>query len=192
MSKIVPLPLVLAVFAVTLSGCGLFGKGKMHERYLDAESGKSLTVPPDLDSPARRESMLVPEATGALVEVSEAPADSLPVDADDPQSRLKVRMSPAETFDKVLAALEQAQIATIGDAERDEHRVDLRFEVTEERKRWWWKDGTHTNTIRRTVHVLDDAIGSRIVIEDGSSGVRIDDEYAQRALSALRDRINWE
>ena len=138
MSKIVPLPLVLAVFAVTLSGCGLFGKGKMHERYLD------------------------------------------------------VRMSPAETFDKVLAALEQAQIATIGDAERDEHRVELRFEVTEERKRWWWKDGTHTNTIRRTVHVLDDAIGSRIVIEDGSSGVRIDDEYAQRALSALRDRINWE
>ena len=101
-------------------------------------------------------------------------------------------MSPAETFDKVLAALEQAQIATIGDAERDEHRVELRFEVTEERKRWWWKDGTHTNTIRRTVHVLDDAIGSRIVIEDGSSGVRIDDEYAQRALSALRDRINWE
>lgn len=48
------------------------------------------------------------------------------------------------------------------------------------------------STIRRSAHVLEDAIGSRVVIEDGDSGVRIDDEYAQRVLSALRDRIKWE
>ncbi len=192
MSKFFPRPLVLAAIVVAMSGCSLFGKGKMHERYLDAESGKSLEVPAELDTPARRDSMRVPEARGELVAVAEAPVDSLPVDADDPQSRLKVRMSPAETFDKVLAALEQAQIAMLGETERNELRVELRFEVSEERKRWWWKDGTQTRTIRRSVHVLEDAVGSRIVIEDGNSGIRIDDEYAQRVLSALRDRINWE
>ncbi|HWT14261.1 MAG TPA: hypothetical protein VN581_00660 [Patescibacteria group bacterium] len=183
---------VLAGFSLALAGCGLFGKNEMRERYLDAESGKSLEVPPGLDAPDRRESMRVPDADGELVAVSEAPVDSLPVDADDPQSRLKVRMAPEQTFDKVLAALEQAQIATVGDTDRAELRVELGFQVTEENKRWWWKDGTRTNTIRRTVHVVEDAVGSRVVIEEGDSGVRIDDEYAQRVLSALRDRINWE
>jgi hypothetical protein len=66
--------------------------------------------------------------------------------------------------------LEQAQIATIGKTDASARRIalELRFDVTEERKRWWWKDGTHTRTrFVRTAHVLDDAIGSRvIVIED--------------------------
>ena len=92
----------------------------------------------------------------------------------------------------MVAALEQAQIAAIGETDREARRIELRFEKTEERKRWWWKDGTRVSTIRRSAHVVEDALGSRIVIEDGDSGVRIDDEYAQRVLSALRDRIQWE
>ena len=56
MSKFFPRPLVLAAIVVAMSGCSLFGKGKMHERYLDAESGKALEVPAELDTPARRDS----------------------------------------------------------------------------------------------------------------------------------------
>ena len=44
---------------------------------------------------------------GELVAVPDAPVASLLVDADDPQSRLKVRLSPDETFAQVVAALEQ-------------------------------------------------------------------------------------
>lgn len=192
MSTIHLRPLIVAGLLCTLAGCSWFGKGEMRERYLDAESGKTLEVPPNLDTPDRRESMRVPDANGELVAVPEAPVAGLPLDADDPQSRLKVRSSPDDTFQQVVAALEQAQIATIGDSDREARRIELRFEITEERKRWWWKDGTRVSTIRRSAHVLEDPIGSRVVVEDGDSGVRIDDEYAQRMLSALRDRIKWE
>lgn len=192
MSTIHLRPLIMAGLLCTLAGCSWFGKGELRERYLDAESGKTLAVPPNLDTPDRRESMRVPDANGELVAVPEAPIAGLPLDADDPQSRLKVRLSPDETFQQVVAALEQAQIATLGDSDREARRIELRFEVTEERKRWWWKDGTRVSTIRRSAHVLEDPVGSRVVVEDGDSGVRIDDEYAQRVLSALRDRIKWE
>lgn len=192
MSTIHLRPLIMAGLLCTLAGCSWFGKGELRERYLDAESGKTLAVPPNLDTPDRRESMRVPDANGELVAVPEAPVAGLPLDADDPQSRLKVRLSPDETFQQVVAALEQAQIATLGDSDREARRIELRFEVTEERKRWWWKDGTRVSTIRRSAHVLEDPVGSRVVVEDGDSGVRIDDEYAQRVLSALRDRIKWE
>ena len=192
MSTIHLRPLIMAGLLCTLAGCSWFGKGELRERYLDAESGKTLAVPPNLDTPDRRESMRVPDANGELVAVPEAPVAGLPLDADDPQSRLKVQLSPDETFQQVVAALEQAQIATLGDSDREARRIELRFEVTEERKRWWWKDGTRVSTIRRSAHVLEDPVGSRVVVEDGDSGVRIDDEYAQRVLSALRDRIKWE
>jgi hypothetical protein len=183
---------VLSGVLLALAGCSWLGKGEFRERYLDAESGKTLAIPADLDTPDRRESMRVPDANGELVAVPDAPVASLLVDADDPQSRLKVRLSPDETFAQVVAALEQAQIATMGDTDQEARRIELRFEKTEEQKRWWWKDGTRVSTIRRSAHVVEDAVGSRVVIEDGNSGVRIDDEYAQRVLSALRDRIQWE
>ncbi len=192
MSTILLRPLIAIGLLCTLAGCSWLGKGEMRESYLDAESGKTLAVPPSLDTPDRRDSMRVPEANGELVAVPEAPVAGLPLDADDPQSRLKVRATPEETFQQVIAALEQAQIATIGETDREARRIELRFEVTEERKRWWGKDGTRVSTIRRSAHVVEDAVGSRVVIEDGDSGVRIDDEYAQRVLSALRDRIKWE
>jgi hypothetical protein len=192
MSTIQLRPLVMSGFLLVLAGCGWLGKGELRERYLDAESGKPLAIPSELDPPDRRESMRVPEPGGELVAVPDAPVASLLADADDPQSRLKVRLSPDETFAQVVAALEQAQIAAIGETDREARRIELRFEKTEERKRWWWKDGTRVSTIRRSAHVVEDALGSRIVIEDGDSGVRIDDEYAQRVLSALRDRIQWE
>lgn len=192
MSKTVMRGLIFSGMALTVAGCSWFGRGEVHERYLDAQSGKSLEIPSDLDSPARRESMRVPEANGELQAVSEAPGGSLPVDADDPQSRIKMRLAPDEAFDQVAKALEQAQIAKVNDVDREARRVELGFEVTEEQKRWWWKDGVKTRTVRRSAHVLEDAVGSRVVIEEGDTGVRIDDEYAQRMLSALRDRVSWE
>ena len=192
MSTIHLRPLVMTGLLLALAGCSWFGRGEHRERYLDADSGKTLVVPAELDTPDRRESMRVPEANGELVAVAEAPVAGLPLDADDPQSRLKVRQSPDEAFAQVVAALEQSQIATMGESDREARRIELRFEKTEEKKRWWWKDGTRVSTIRRSAHVVADAVGSRIVIEDGNSGVRIDDEYAQRVLSALRDRIQWE
>lgn len=185
-------PVALVVLASLVSACSWFGKGEVRESYLDAEAGKSLQVPAELDSPARRESMRVPEAAAAATPVSEAPVGTLPVDADDPQSRLKMRMAPSAAFDAVVAALTQAQIATVGEPDREDLRVELGFDVTEERKRWWWKDTTRTNTVRRVVHVLEDPVGSRVVIEEAEDGLRIDDEYAQRVLSALRDRVSWE
>jgi hypothetical protein len=183
-----------AVLTVTvlLGGCGLFGGGDRRESYLDADAGKPLQVPAELDAPDRRDSTRVPEIAGEVVDISEAPTAALPVDADDPQSRIKMRMTPDEAFAKVREALEQAQIATVGEADAESRRVTLEFNVTEERKRWWWKDGTHTNTIRRVAHVVDDAVGSRVIIEEEGSELRIDDEYAQRMLSALRDRVTWE
>ncbi len=184
--------LSVAVLATVLGGCGLFGGDKVRESYLDAGAGKPLQIPSDMDSPDRRESTRVPEIGGDVVEVSEAPVAALPVDADDPQSRIKMRMTPDEAFAKVLEALTQSQIAKVGEADSESRRVPLGFDVTEERKRWWWKDGTHTSTIMRVVHVIDDAVGSRVIIEEESSELRIDDEYAQRILSALRDRVTWE
>lgn len=184
--------LSIAMLAVLLGGCGLFGGDKVRESYLDAEAGKPLQVPSDLNSPDRRESTRVPEIAGEIVEISEAPVAALPVDADDPQSRIKMRMTPDEAFAKVLEALEQSQIAKLGETDQEARRVSLGFDVTEERKRWWWKDGTHSSTITRVVHVIDDAVGSRVIIEEESSKLRIDDEYAQRILSALRDRVTWE
>lgn len=133
MSTIHLRPLLLTGLLCALAGCSWFGKGELRERYLDAESGKTLEVPPSLDTPDRRESMRVPDADGELVAVPEAPVAGLPMDADDPQSRLKVRLSPQETFQQVVAALEQAQIATIGDTDRDALRIELRFEITEEK-----------------------------------------------------------
>ena len=182
----------IVLLPLLVGGCGLFGRGELRESYLDAEAGKSLQVPTGLDSPDRRDSTRVPEIAGDVVDVSEAPPAALPVDADDPQSRLKLRLSPDEAYTKVREALEQAQIATIGKSDASERRIALEFNVTEERKRWWWKDGTHTRTIVRVAHVVEDAIGSRVIVEEERSELRIDDEYAQRILSALRDRVTWE
>jgi hypothetical protein len=183
---------VVTGLLLSLSACSWLGKGERRERYLDAEPGKDLQVPPSLDVPDRRDSMRVPEAGGELVAVSEAPVAGLPLDADDPQSRLKVRGAPDDVFQQILVALEQAQIASIGDVDAVGRRIALRFEKTEERKRWWSKDGTRVKTIIRSAHVVEDPVGSRVVVEEDDSGVRIDDEYAQRVLSALRDRIQWE
>ncbi|MBK6727851.1 MAG: hypothetical protein IPG63_11395 [Xanthomonadales bacterium] len=184
------LPLIPAL--VFFSGCGLFGRGGLHEAYLDAENGKTLQVPNALDAPDRRQSMMVPDAAGEAGSVSEAPLAGLPLDADDPQSRLKMRMPPDAAFAKVVEALTQAKIAKLGEVDATEHRITLGFDVTEERKRWWWKDGTRVNTILRVAHVVDDPVGARVIIEEEDDGLRIDDEYAQRVLSALRDRIQWE
>ena len=185
-------PLALGCAIAVLSGCSWIGLGKIDESYRDAEVGKELQIPADLDSPQRQEAMRVPNISGTATEVSDKPVGSLPVDADDPQSRLKMRMTPDEAFAKVLEALEQAKIAKVGDVDREARRVAVGFDVTEERKRWWWKDGVRTDTLIRVVHVVDDSVGSRVIVEEEDSELRIDDEYAQRVLSALRDRVTWE
>ncbi len=192
MSTIRPFVVLLTGLTLVMSGCGWFGKDNLREPYIDAKSGQSLTIPEGVDPPDRRDSMRIPEANAELREVSEAPAASLPIDADDPQSRLKVRALPVETFANVVDALQKAKIGELGERDDKSLRIEVRFEKSEELKRWWWKDGTRITSIRRTAHVLEDEIGSRVVIEDGDSGVRIDDEYAQRVLGALRDRIKWE
>jgi hypothetical protein len=185
-------PLLLVGAASVLAACGGFGLGQVDESYKDAEAGKALQVPAELDAPTRQDAMRVPEATGAAGDVSDAPVGTLPIDADDPQSRLKMRMTPDEAFAKVVEALEQAQIAKVGEIDREARRIAVGFDVTEERKRWWWKDGTRTDTLVRVVHVVEDSVGARVIIEEEDSELRIDDEYAQRVLSALRDRVTWE
>lgn len=184
--------LTLISLFLGLSGCGLFGRGELRELYLDAEGGKALQVPSGLDTPDRRQSMIVPDASGTAGTQSEAPDAGLPVDAEDTQSRLKVRLAPDAAYAQVLEALTQAKIAKLGESDATERRIALGFDVTEERKRWWWKDGTRVNTVVRVAHVVEDPVGARVIVEEEDSGLRIDDEYAQRILSALRDRIQWE
>ena len=60
---------LLCLAAMLLSaGCGLFHKRK--EVYLEAEQGHSLVVPPDLDSPSRRDAMRVGEAPAVSTTIS--------------------------------------------------------------------------------------------------------------------------
>jgi uncharacterized lipoprotein len=170
-----------------LAGCGLFSRDRK-ETYLGAQQGKSLDVPPDLDSPARRDVMMVPEGSTSQDGMSEKPVSEIRSSAADVAEKLFVDADPAQAFERVRDALEQAQIGTLGAVDAAERTIAVRVEIETVDERWLRKDKVDRQEFDRIAKVVADGAKSRVLVLS-SAGEEVDDEASKKILSAVRERV---
>jgi uncharacterized lipoprotein len=170
-----------------LAGCGLFSRDKK-EAYLQAQQGKSLDVPADLDSPGRRDVMMVPEGSTSQDGMSEKPVSEIRSSAAEVAEKLFVDADPAQAFERVRDALEQAQIGTLGAVDAAERTIAVRVEVETVDERWLRKDKVERQEFDRVAKVVADGAKSRVLVLS-ASGEEVDDEASKKILSAVRERV---
>lgn len=177
--------LILSVFAT--AGCGMFS-GERKEAYLQAGSGKSLEIPPDLNSPARRDVMQIPPGAASQEGISEKPVSEIRSTGFEGAEKLFVDAEPAQAFERVRDALEQAQIGTLGASDAANGTIAIRVEVETVKDRWLRKDKVTRAQFDRVAKVVADGAKSRVVVLT-PEGSEIDDDASKKILSSLRARL---
>lgn len=170
-----------------LAGCGLFNRDRK-EAYLEAKQGKSLDVPADMDSPARRDVMRIPEGSVSEEGMSEKPVSEIRASEADVAEKLFVDAEPAQAFERVRDALEQAQVGTIGTVSLADRTIAIRVEVETVSDRWLRKDKVTRQEFDRVAKVVADGAKSRVLVLS-AAGDEVDDEASKKILSAVRERI---
>jgi hypothetical protein len=177
----------LMLMMCLLAGCGMFNRDRK-EAYLEAEQGKSLDVPADMDSPARRDVMQIPEGSVSSAGMSEKPVSEIRASEADVAEKLFVDAEPAQAFERVRDALEQAQIGTIGAVSAEARTIAIRVEVETVSDRWLRKDKVTREEFDRVAKVVADGAKSRVVVLS-AAGEEVDDEASKKILSAVRARV---
>lgn len=170
-----------------LAGCGIF-KGERKEAYLEAQQGSALEVPNDLDSPARRDVMQIPAGDLSQAGMAEKPVSDIAAVKADVAEKLFVDAEPAQAFERVRDALEQAQVGTIGKVDAEARTIAVRVEVETVHDRWLRKDKVTREEFDRVAKVVADGAKSRVLVLSGS-GEEVDDEASKKILSAVRERV---
>jgi hypothetical protein len=177
----------LAVSLCGLAGCGWFSRERK-EVYQEAQQGKALEIPPELDSPARRSVMQVPPGPVSQEGISEKPVSDVQAGAADITEQLFIDASPGEAFERVRDALEQAQIGTLGAIDADRRTITITVEIETIEPRWLRKDKVNRRQLLRVVRVVADGAKSRVLVADGN-GNDVDDEGSKKVLLAVRERV---
>lgn len=193
MTRIPPRPLAVAVLALALGGCSMFG---VRSDYEQARETRPLEIPPELDAPAQSGTMRVPEVAGAT-DAGAAPASSVPsaIPAGE-ESSLAVADGVSGTWRRVGLALERSGVAEI--TARDEAAATYTVSGTTTAakkpeggffKRLFSSDDAGAPVAAtRVVRVVADGAGSVIRVED-EQGQAVDDELARRLVAAIRQRL---
>ncbi len=171
----------------TLAGCGLFS-GDRKQAYQEAEQGKALDIPADLTSPARREVMQIPPGATSEEGISEKPVSEIRASRSEVAEKLFVDAEPAQAFERVRDALEQAQIGTLGKVDAESRTIDVRVEIETVHNRWLRKDKVTRAEFDRVAKVVADGVKSRVLVLS-TSGEEVDDEASKKILSAVRERV---
>lgn len=183
--KVLRVALLLSLCA--LAGCGLFSRERK-EAYLVAEQGKPLEIPPDLNSPARRDVMLVSSGATSQAGMSEKPVSDIRATSSEVAEKLFIDTDPAQAFERVRDALEQAQIGTLGAVDATSRTIAVRVEVETVNTRWLRKDKVSRAEFDRVAQVVADGAKSRVLVLS-VTGEEVDDEASKKILSALRERL---
>ena len=170
-----------------LAGCGLFS-GDRKQTYQSAEQGKSLDIPPDLNSPMRRDVMQIPEGPTSQQGISEKPVSEIRATSADVYEKLFVDAEPATAFVRVRDALEQAQIGTLGKVDAEARTIAVRVEIETIRNRWLRRDKVTRSEYDRVAQVVADGEKSRVLVLN-QEGREVDDEASKKILTAVRERV---
>ena len=206
----------LVALATALGGCSLFHH---HDNYYSkAVESRPLEVPPDLETPAGTNELVVPPAGNGAPAATPAPSaaavqsPAMPSSGTPPaatgtmqtEGGLHVTDSVEHTWQRVGIALERAQVGTI--SERDEaghgYTLDvqgLKASTVEPQEHHWYtrilhpfgggKSGGEAVSGRLNVKVIQDGDGSRVDVQ-GASNDASSSEAARRVLDALRERLS--
>ncbi len=177
----------MAVSLCALAGCGLFSRDRK-EVYQEAQQGKELEIPPELDSPARRSVMLVPPGAVSQSGISEKPVSDVQAGAADITEQLFIDAAPTEAFERVRDAIEQAQVGTLGAIDPAARSIAINVEIETVEPRWLRKDKVNRRQLLRVVRVVADGAKSRVLVADGN-GTDVDDEGSKKVLLAIRERV---
>jgi len=179
------LPIIAAVAAaLALSACSMF---RDRSDYTRAVENRPLEVPPDLDSPASGNELIVPQAGSAA---GAAAAASAPVRRGP--AELHVDGNVEDTWQRVGSALQRSKIGSVGSRDEAGHSYAFDFDAEYEsgEKRGFFGavfhhlgfgEGEHVKA-RVNVSVVEDGGGSRVTIDAGASDRSA--QYAERRTAS--------
>jgi uncharacterized lipoprotein len=207
----------IVALATVLGGCSLFHH---HDNYYSkAVESRPLEVPPDLETPAGSNELVVPAAgsaapaatTTSSASAAAQPAASVPPSSTPPaaatqsEAGLHVTDSVEHTWQRVGIALERAQVGTISERDETGHSYTLdvqglKASTPEPQEHHWYtrilhpfgggnKSSGEAVSGRLSVKVIQDGDGSRVDVQGASSDAS-SSEAARRVLDALRERLS--
>lgn len=192
-------PLAAVLVVATLSGCGLFGRGKS-DAYRQSRESRPLEVPPDLDAPSTSGALVIPEVSSAGADASgEVPAiDGAPSPPDagttdvGTESTLSLRDDVPGAYRRVGLALERGEVGEVVARDDTAGTYTVKTTVTERESgffsRMFGREKVEVGEATRVVHVVAAGSGSTVQIED-ESGAVIDDAAARKIISAIKRRL---
>lgn len=190
----------VAVVAVCLAGCGIFGGNRA--LYEDSVAGRPLEVPPGLDDPGRANALTIPADAG--VAGGSAPgglppggAASTSGPAPSGPARVRIEDSVTGAWPRVGLALERSGLGEI--VARDEiamtYTVRGQTIASEPVERGFFgrlfgraDSRTVESDATRVVRIRADGEASEVVVED-ESGNPANDDLARRLADAIRRRL---
>lgn len=191
----------IALVAICLAGCGIFGGNRA--LYEDSVAGRPLEIPPGLDDPGRANALTIPSdagvAGGSSVGSSppasggQAPAGPAP----SGPARVRIEDSVTGAWPRVGLALERSGLGEI--VARDESAMTYTIRgttvTTEPVERGFFGrlfGGSDTRAVEgeatRVVRIRPDGEASEAVVED-EAGNPADDDLARRLADAIRRRL---
>lgn len=180
--------LILALSLTVLSGCSWLKNEERHQRYLETGSGRSLEVPPELDSPPRRNDLEVPQGDLNRELISTLPPGAIEVVAGSVDGGVKIDLPPPDAFDEIKAALQAAEVGKIQSANAAKLTLQVAVITRTEKKRWFRKDKIQEIENVRTLHIEANGAGSVVTVSN-ESGNLIEDDAAAKLLGVVRDRF---
>jgi len=184
----------LLAAAACLSACSMFSSRS--DYYTKAAESRPLEVPPDLDTPASANELVVPNA-GAGAANAAAAVPSAPVPA---RAELHVDGGVLETWKSVGSALQRSKLGTVTGRDEATHSYAFDFDAEAESQssdgHWFsavlhhlgFGEGEHIKH-PITVSVSEDAGGSRISV-DGNGTDRSATYAAQRTGRELAGSVS--
>ena len=184
----------LLAAAACLSACSMFSSRS--DYYTKAAESRPLEVPPDLDTPASANELVVPNA-GSATAAASAPAPSAPVPA---RAELHADSGVMETWKSVGSALQRSKLGTVTARDEATHTYAFDFDAEVESQsgdgHWFsavlhhlgFGEGEHVKH-PVSVSVSDDGGGSRISV-DGNGSDRSATYAAQRISKELAASVS--
>ncbi|MBK8285496.1 MAG: hypothetical protein IPK97_11840 [Ahniella sp.] len=170
------------------TGCSWWRNDERHQRYLDTQSGRTLEVPPTMDSPARRDDLEVPAGELGKTSISPMPPGAIDVIAGGTDGGVKIDLAPPDAFDEIKAALTAAEVGRIERANAATLSIRVSVITKKTRSRWFRKDKVEEIEVMRTLTIAADGAGSVVTVSD-ESGKVTEDDAAARLLGIVRDRF---
>lgn len=202
------LSIVLCVIAAAsvLSGCGYMRSkfGTKPDRYKNSEQGRPLEVPPDLERPNTTGALVIPEvgsparaaAADSTASVDRVPAMGAAMGSGTADG-FSVADSVESTWSRVGLALERSGIATIEARDASAHSYSIRASGKTTKPAGLLKrmvtfgkgSGKQVSSSEPlTVRIVEEADGSRVKVEGGSSEANRD--AARKVIDVLRQRLS--